>query len=248
MTTYTITAERENGTAFTDNMTAATASEARKAFREVYRHGKFTITGCEVYAENICATKEQEREALAKIKAIIETLGPGSYLATAFEGTFEDAETNIDYDFGDSMKRRWESEQETSRKLRETIADLQKRVAEQGKALEKKELDERDLRLAISRVKEEESRTITALRETMLTADELDDIRNRLNASEADAEAAAATFAEAIVKYADDPASADFITAVQEHRRCTRNAENTRRLRHRVEAAETAAHNINAGA
>lgn len=233
MTTYTITAERENGTTFTDNMTAATASEARKAFREVYRHGKFTITGCEVYAENICATKEQGREALAKIKAIIETLGPGSYLATAFEGTFEDAETNIDYDFGDSMKRRWESEKETSSHLREIIDDLEKKLREAEQTIA---------------ARDAEVEALESFRAQALTESELADIRERLDASEAEDEAAAATFADAIVKYADDPASADFITAVQEHRRCTRNAENTRRLRHRVETAETAAHNINAGA
>lgn len=106
MTAYTITAERENGTTFTANITAATPAQARKDFREVYRHSNCTITNCEVYAENVSATKEQEREALAKIKDIIEQLGPDSYLATAFEGTFEDAETNIENDWACSMKQR----------------------------------------------------------------------------------------------------------------------------------------------
>lgn len=40
-------------------------------------------------------TKEQERKALAQIKKIVEGLGGDSYLATAFEGCFEDAEYNI---------------------------------------------------------------------------------------------------------------------------------------------------------
>lgn len=31
-------------------------------------------------------TKEQERKALAQIKKIVESLGEGSYIATAFEG------------------------------------------------------------------------------------------------------------------------------------------------------------------
>lgn len=234
MTTYTIIATRENDTTFQDKITAATPAEARKAFREVYRHGKdYTITGCEVYAENVSATKDQERQALAKIKAIIETLGPDSYLATAFEGTFEDAETNIDYDFGDSMKRRWESEKETSSHLREIIDDLEKKLREAEQTIA---------------ARDAEVEALESFRAQALTESELADIRERLDASEAEDEAAAATFADAIVKYADDPASADFIAAVQEHRRCTRNAENTRRLRHRVEAAETAAHNINAGA
>lgn len=58
------------------------------------------------------ATKDQEREALAKIKKIVEGLGPQSYIGTAFEGCFEDAEENIDNDFGFSMKQRFQSEHE----------------------------------------------------------------------------------------------------------------------------------------
>jgi hypothetical protein len=42
-------------------------------------------------------TKEQERKALAQIKKIVESLGEDSYIGTAFEGCFEDAETNYEY-------------------------------------------------------------------------------------------------------------------------------------------------------
>ena len=58
------------------------------------------------------ATKDQEREALAKIKKIVEALGPQSYLATAFEGCFQDAEDNIENDFAFSMASRYQSEHE----------------------------------------------------------------------------------------------------------------------------------------
>jgi hypothetical protein len=58
------------------------------------------------------ATKAQEREALEKIRKIIEELGENSYLGTAFEGFFEIAEDNIENDFGCSMKQRWESAEE----------------------------------------------------------------------------------------------------------------------------------------
>ena len=58
------------------------------------------------------ATKDQERDALAKIKKIVEGLGPQSYLATAFEGCFQDAEDNIENDFAFSMASRYESEHE----------------------------------------------------------------------------------------------------------------------------------------
>lgn len=58
------------------------------------------------------ATKDQEREALAKIKKIVDGLGPQSYLATAFEGCFQDAEDNIENDFAFSMASRYQSEHE----------------------------------------------------------------------------------------------------------------------------------------
>jgi hypothetical protein len=57
-------------------------------------------------------TKEQEKKALEQIKAIIASLGEGSYIATAFEGCLEDAESNIENDFADSMKARYESAKE----------------------------------------------------------------------------------------------------------------------------------------
>jgi len=50
------------------------------------------------------ATKEQERKALEKIKKIVDDLGEGSYIGMAFEGCFEKAENNIDFDFGGSFK------------------------------------------------------------------------------------------------------------------------------------------------
>lgn len=52
------------------------------------------------------STKEQERKALEKIKAIVDGLGENSYIATAFKGCFEIAEQNIEYDFADSLQER----------------------------------------------------------------------------------------------------------------------------------------------
>ena len=44
-------------------------------------------------------TKEQERKALVQIKKIVDGLGKDSYIAAAFEGCFEIAESNIENDF-----------------------------------------------------------------------------------------------------------------------------------------------------
>jgi hypothetical protein len=49
-------------------------------------------------------TKQQERDALAKITKIIADLGEQSYIGTAFDGCFDLAEQNIEYDAAFSMK------------------------------------------------------------------------------------------------------------------------------------------------
>lgn len=88
---------------------------ARKAFK-VDRKGA-EINAVELVDTNVTATKAQEREALEKIKAMIEELGPQSYLKTAFEGVFEDAEENIEFDAAFSMKQRYESSEEKLREM-----------------------------------------------------------------------------------------------------------------------------------
>ena len=130
MNTYQITATREDGTTFTDRVTAATPGEARKDFKDIYRHGKpYTITDTELLADDVPATKDQERKALEQIKAILATLGPNSYVATALDGCLEDAERNIEDDAAYSMKSRLESAERE-------IADLKDKLAESEKDYE----------------------------------------------------------------------------------------------------------------
>lgn len=50
------------------------------------------------------STKDQERKALERIKKIVDELGENSYVGTAFEGCFEIAEENIEYDAAFSLK------------------------------------------------------------------------------------------------------------------------------------------------
>lgn len=69
---------------------------------------KDSITGIKPDQEITLATKQQEQETLTAIRKMVDDLGPESYIATAFAGAFEDAEANIENDFGNSMKARWE--------------------------------------------------------------------------------------------------------------------------------------------
>ena len=75
------------------------------------------------------ATKEQERKALEQIRKIVEGLGKDSYIGTAFEGCFEIAETNIENDWGCSMKQRAMEAEEKAVHL-EDIVDAYERGEE----------------------------------------------------------------------------------------------------------------------
>lgn len=74
-------------------------------------------------------TKEQERKALAQIRKIVDGLGDGSYIGMAFEGCFEDAETNIENDWGCSMKQRAESAEREALKWSQKADSLSERLA-----------------------------------------------------------------------------------------------------------------------
>lgn len=80
-------------------------------------------------------TKEQERQAIQKIRKIVEGMGENSYLATAMEGVLETAEENIEYDAAFSLKGRAEvAEKEASKlkkeneELRETLKNAEEQV------------------------------------------------------------------------------------------------------------------------
>lgn len=98
-------------------------------------------------------SKEQERKALEQIKKIVDSLGADSYIATAFDGCFEDAQENIENDFALCMKDRYETERKRAKDLQEEVdrlkADLRK----------EKEVSE-ELGKAIKKIQEQENATI----------------------------------------------------------------------------------------
>ena len=65
-------------------------------------------------------TKQQEREALERIKNILADAGADSYIGMAFAGCVEDAESNIENDWALSMAGRW---QNAERKLEAVKAE-----------------------------------------------------------------------------------------------------------------------------
>ena len=114
-------------------------------------------------------TKDQERAALAKIRKIVEGLGEDSYIAMAFEGCFDDAEYNIENDFANSYKGRYE------RCLKEAL-DIAGKVKE---AERRTEAVENELELAKKTIQDEVDRA-NRLRESVNVEHETRNEWNRL--------------------------------------------------------------------
>ena len=193
MNTYEITFERENGTTGSDRFTAATEGQARKDFNGVYRHGNGKITSIELVSESAPATKEQERKTLAKIKKIVEELGENSYIGTAFTGCFEIAESNIENDFADSMKEKYEQAKEDADHFKSTADTLSREV---------------------DRLREENR----VLKEKSLTTAEAGAIKSIIHHAKFEAARITDDAAQRIVELADSPESSEFRQAVQDNR------------------------------
>lgn len=76
-------------------------------------------------------TKEQERQAIQKIRKIVEGMGENSYLATAMEGVLETVEENIEYDAAFSLKGRAEVAEKEASELKKENEELRKALKEQ---------------------------------------------------------------------------------------------------------------------
>lgn len=83
------------------------------------------MTGqCEERGETMISTKDQERQAVNKIRKIVEGLGTDSYVAAAMAGVLELAEQNIEQDFACSLLDRAERAEKDAEELRGIIHRL----------------------------------------------------------------------------------------------------------------------------
>lgn len=139
MNTYKISYQFP-GSSYEDAVvTAPDQRAAEKAFKASFKGTGLKapdIFDVELVAENTPATKDQEREALEKIKAIVDTLGPDSYVGTALEGCLEIAEENIENDFACSMKQRVEAVVVENTRLKEKVKELEDKLTESEKDYE----------------------------------------------------------------------------------------------------------------
>ena len=228
MNDYRITYTSQSGEESNAYVTERTEASARKFFNSTHKGMGFTIQNVELHRENTCATKQQERDTLAAIRKMVEELGPQSYLATAFQGCFEDAEQNIENDFGDSMKGRAESAERKAESLESQVKELQEKL--------RQEIAERQ------RARDEAQEFIKKLEAMVLSPDDLEDLRQLASDRATEADELAGKAAAEIVKYADDPTGKEFQNAVKQHRDHARTAEYCRNLLGRVAAVQAAAH------
>lgn len=94
------------------------------------------------------ATKEQERQAIEKIRKIVKELGENSYVGFAMEGVLELAEDNIREDTAYSMKKNaeiaWEradKAEKESKLLNAELGTAKKITEENNKAIAKLKAD-----------------------------------------------------------------------------------------------------------
>lgn len=114
------------------------------------------------------STKQQELEALKKIREIVAELGPYSYVATAFEGCFEDAADNIENDWALSMKARWQNADKKLNEANGTIEELRTKLAESEK-------DYETAHVTAQQIAEEKDAEIASIKNELINASKMAD-------------------------------------------------------------------------
>lgn len=198
----------------TETITERSEAAARKWFAASSKEcgKKITVQSVELIREGVNATKQQERDTLEAIKRMVEELGPQSYLATAFDGCFRDAEDNIDDDAAYSMKSRYEKAEQDAKYFKEAADKFSG-----------------ELEAAQSQIKKLEEQ-LAETQKRMLP----DWLYKRLwTLVTGDAEAARKSMAEAadtMAFYAECPTDIAFTSAVENYRRDKKKAEHCEKL------------------
>ena len=194
-----------NGEEHYDHITERTEKAAQKRLKGIYKDAEITDT--ELTSTDVSATKEQERETLEKIKEMIAELGPQSYLATAFEGCFEDAEQNIEDDAAYSMKARLEIQ---AQRAIERGHEVDRLKADIAAAQSKIEILQSQFDFASQHIKKLERQQLpTWLHGSIysLVAEEVGIAQKQMEQS-----------AETMAHYADTPQDIAFVNAVKSYR------------------------------
>lgn len=206
-------------------VTAVNEKDARRRFRSFRKCSDAEIITIALIRENTLATKQQEREALEKIRAILASLGPHSYCYTAFEGCLDDAEHNIDDDAAYSMKSRYE---EAKERLQHEIAEHQATKKELGRARQALRDAESNVEYLGRKVEEAQSKAISD--------DDITDVLQLIGDKVSEFQTEVANAAVRIVEAATAPESAAFQNAVKDHQAAKADLEYYKSLAARITA------------
>lgn len=141
MNTYKITFHNsDTGNQDYEHFTAANEKDAKRELKKSYLNDNaLAIDEVELIRENVPATKQQERETLNNIALMVQALGAESYVAAAFKGCFEIAESNIENDFGENFPDRLVLSEERTEQAVANFMDEERRYEEilcQNRSLE----------------------------------------------------------------------------------------------------------------
>lgn len=154
MNEYKITFNHPGESSDTVHIIERTESSALRQLSKLY--GKdVEISDTELVSTDATATKEQERESLEKIKAMVAELGPQSYLKTAFDGVFEDAEQNIEDDAAYSMKARLELQAQRAIERGYEVDQLEAEIKKLHGGIDKLTQKDEERKATIIRLEEE---------------------------------------------------------------------------------------------
>lgn len=88
------------------------------------------ICGVEMVSEYVPPTKDQEREALEQIRAVLSDFDASTGIGAAFYGCCPLAESNIETDYVDSLKDFYESAKWEADRLRRQVKELKLQLAD----------------------------------------------------------------------------------------------------------------------
>lgn len=220
--TFTSTEEPLTDSTFTQHVVDRTEAAAKKFFNSTAKECCRKFQSIELLRTDAPATKRNELETLEAIRQMVADLGPDSYLATAFEGCFEDAEQNIEYDWGCSQKRLANAAAEKVKELEAKVKELEGKLTQ--------EIAEKQ------QARDEAQAVIKKLEDRTLSDEELERVITVLGDQVEKAEAKAEKEAAEIVRLAEDPTSGEFRKAVAFHRNHSTYAKGLRELLGKVDA------------
>lgn len=116
-------------------------------------------------------TKQQEREALERIRNILADAGADSYIGMAFAGCVEDAESNIENDWALSMAGRWQSAEQKLEAVKAEADGLRAEREALRAELDKYSVDVEKLRKSAEALNSRRSEEHAALERAQCRAD-----------------------------------------------------------------------------